>query len=169
MTTPCPCRSGEMFVACCGPYLRGEAHAPTAEALMRSRYTAFCKGAIDYLVETRHPSARTSDERADARRSVTGTQWLNLMILDTRKGRKTDRDGHVEFVAAYRPRQLNVLMASPGQPAAEPAQMHENSFFAREGDRWFYVDGDSLPPHRPARGDPCWCGSGKKAKLCHGA
>ncbi len=51
----CPCGGGPTLEECCGPYLSGESNAPTAEALMRSRYTAVTKGLVDYLIETHHP------------------------------------------------------------------------------------------------------------------
>ena len=54
----CPCGGGETLEECCGRYLSGEAKAPTAEALMRSRYTAVTKGQVDYLFETHHPKTR---------------------------------------------------------------------------------------------------------------
>ena len=47
----CPCLSGDTYGACCGRYHSGAATAPTAEALMRSRYSAFAVGAV-FLVST---------------------------------------------------------------------------------------------------------------------
>lgn len=161
----CPCQSGASFDTCCAPLLRGEAYAETAEALMRSRYSAFCKGEIDYLFDTHHPNSRSPQERAELQASVTSTEWTYLQILATQKGLARDSLGVVEFVAACRPKRLSVL-AAPLE-TAEFSQMHERSRFLRENGRWFYVDGDQLPPYRPARGEKCWCGSGKKAKICH--
>ena len=53
----CHCGSGKPYVKCCEPYINGEP-APTAEALMRSRYSAYVVGAVDYLGETLHPDHR---------------------------------------------------------------------------------------------------------------
>lgn len=126
---------------------------------MRSRYAAFCEGAIDYLVATHHSASRSPTEHADATRSIAATDWLNLTILDTQKGGPGDTEGTVTFAAAFRPK-------PPG--AGEITQMHECSHFTREAGRWVYTDGEQLAPYRPGRNDPCWCGSGKKAKRCHG-
>jgi SEC-C motif-containing protein len=60
----------------------------------------------------------------------------------------------VEFVAYYKD--------------PKPGQVHERSRFTRQKGRWLYVDGDTLSPLWPQRGDLCWCGSGKKYKVCHG-
>lgn len=64
--TPCPCVSGKEFDSCCGIYLSGLASAPTAEALMRSRYTAYTKNRYDYLLDTWHPSTRPTLESLTA-------------------------------------------------------------------------------------------------------
>jgi len=150
----CPCGSGEGFGACCQPYLVGDGVAPTAEALMRSRYTAYYQGNIDYLIITHHPTQRYGGQRAAITQSVAITTWLGLRVLATEAGQATDRRGVVEFVAYY---------ADP-----RPGQIHERSRFVRQKERWFYVDGDALPPLVQHRNDPCWCGRGKKYKACHG-
>jgi len=57
----CPCDSGKTYADCCGPWHAGlvqGVHAPTPEALMRSRYSAYGLGLIDYLLATWHPSTR---------------------------------------------------------------------------------------------------------------
>jgi len=150
----CPCGRGEVYADCCQPYLVGKAAAPTAEALMRSRYTAYHQGHIDYLIATHHPTQRYGGQRAAISQSVANTTWLGLRVLATEAGQVTDRQGVVEFVAYYEdPR---------------PGQVHERSRFVRQKERWFYVDGDALPPLVPKRSDPCWCGSGKRYKGCHG-
>jgi SEC-C motif-containing protein len=149
---------------CCEPYLTGVRHAPTAEALMRSRYAAFREGAAEYLFATHHPDSRSSDEVDDLRRSIAGTEWLNLLVLDARAGGVTDSDGHVEFAAAFR-RKVSPL--SMNAITSQIAQMHERSRFLREGGRWLYVDGEQMPTYHCKRNEPCWCGSGRKAKTCH--
>lgn len=164
--TPCPCGTGASFGTCCRPCLTGSAQAPTAEALMRSRYCAFREGAVDYLVATRHPDARSPDENDHVKRSAAGAEWINLLILDTQRGSAGDTEGVVEFVAAYRGKRLPTALADPAPAGAR--QLHERSRFVREDGRWFYVDGDQLPPHRPKRNAPCWCGSGRKTRACHG-
>ena len=164
MEAQCPCGSGEAFAICCGALIGGGV-AKTAEALMRSRYSAFATGAVDYLVATHHPGSRSPDLHAELRETVARTEWTNLVILATRKGRARDADGVVEFAAACRPKPV---MALAGADAAH-VQLHERSRFVREDGRWLYVDGDALPPWTPARGAACWCGSGRKFKACCGS
>ncbi|GAA3220223.1 YchJ family protein [Oerskovia jenensis] len=140
----CPCLSGETYGACCGRYHRGlatgpstgtvggsevsglAASAPTAEALMRSRYAAFAVGDADYLLATWHPSTRPADLDLDD--DVT---WRRLDVVATSAGGPLDRTGVVEFVAHYR---------SAG--TRERGSLHEVSSFVREDGRWYYVDGD---------------------------
>jgi SEC-C motif domain protein len=151
---PCPCGSDRPYSDCCQLYLRGTALPPTAEALMRSRYTAYHQGNGDYLIATHHPTQRYPGQRATILKTIATTTWLGLLVLATEAGQPADRRGGVEFIAYY---------ADP-----EVGQIHERSRFVRQKDRWFYVDGDTLPRQWPQRGDPCWCGSGKKYKACHG-
>ena len=165
MSENCPCGSDFGYGDCCQPYTSGERPAPTAEALMRSRYTAFCKGLGGYLVETHHPDARSGNDHAEVEDTISKTEWLNLTIVRAKNGGVDDDAGTVEFVAAYRRKVLNI-MASGGSATVE--QMHERSAFVRVDGRWFYRDGEQLPRYRPARGAPCWCGSGRKFKACHG-
>jgi SEC-C motif-containing protein len=150
----CPCGSGAFFSHCCQPYLAGQVQAPTAEALMRSRYTAYCQEQVEYLIATHHPTRRRPDERMALAGSVRITIWAGLTILATEDGQPEDTEGTVEFVAYH---------VSPS-----PGQIHERSRFVQHKGRWFYLDGDILPPLWPKRNEPCWCGSGKKFKACHG-
>lgn len=136
----CPCGSGESYNHCCEPYHLGNTIAPTAEALMRSRYVAFCRGQIDYLVATLHPNLRKPDDRRSLRQTIQTIQWVGLTILKTQKGQPQDTKGIVEFVAAYRDSQTS------GFGATAVKQLHERSRFIRETTQWFYVDGDILPP-----------------------
>ena len=121
----CPCGTELQFAECCGPFLEGSQMAPTAEALMRSRYTAFVLERADYLLATWHASHRPPAIEFDP-----GVKWLGL---DVRQHRPLD-DSHaeVEFVARQK---------SPGSPAV---RLHERSRFVREAGRWYYVDGDQL-------------------------
>ncbi len=148
----CPCGSGQSLANCCQPYLKGVAIAPTPEALMRSRYSAFATQAIDYLIKTHHPSQRSLHDRASLQQSCQTTTWKRLVVLDS--GITDEHLGFVEFMAVYQ--------------AAEMGQLHERSAFVKESGQWFYLDGEILPPIEPKRGEPCWCGSGKKYKRCHG-
>ena len=150
----CPCGSKKPYQYCCGIYLTGKKNPETAEKLMRSRYTAFCKGNIDYLIATLHPDKRTQSDRTELTKSINNTQWLSLTIINTHKGKKNDAIGQVEFEAVYR---IN-----------EPGQLHELSKFIKADNKWFYLEGDILPGTIPKRNAPCWCGSGEKYRKCHG-
>ncbi len=122
---------------------------------MRSRYAAFCKRHVDYLMTTLHPSKRKAHDRDLLARTIDRHQWLGLHILDKSRGSRTDDVGYVEFVAYF---------SGPG-----PGQMHERSQFVKEEGRWFYWEGEQKEPVKTGRNEPCWCGSGKKYKRCHGA
>lgn len=123
----CPCGSGEPYSGCCGLYHDG-LPAPTALALMRSRYAAFVKGAIDYLIETHDVSTRASVDRAGLAVFCRDTGWLGLEIVDTVRGGETDDDGIVEFIAR-------------GVTGGKPFAQRERSRFRRVDGKWFYVDG----------------------------
>lgn len=117
---------------------------------MRSRYSAFCLGEVDYLLGTLHPSKRQPGEREALMASIQQTQWLGLKILDHKQA--GDR-AEVEFVAFYED--------------APFSQLHERSRFTREAGRWYYHDGLFLPAIKLGRNESCFCGSGKKLKHCH--
>ncbi|MBE7700489.1 YchJ family protein [Oerskovia sp. Sa1BUA8] len=132
----CPCLSGETYGACCGRFHHGTPTgpgtgspgtltAPTAEALMRSRYAAFVVGDVDYLLATWHPSTRPAGLELDD--DVT---WRRLDIVSTSAGGPLDRTGVVEFVARFR-----------SAESRERGSLHEVSTFVREDGRWYYVDG----------------------------
>lgn len=121
----CPCLSGDTYGACCGRYHSGAATAPTAEALMRSRYSAFAVGDEAYLLATWAP--RTRPESA----GVGDEQWRRLDIHRTERGGPFDTTGVVEFTAHYR---------SPSA-GTRGAALHETSRFERTDGRWYYVDG----------------------------
>jgi SEC-C motif-containing protein len=123
-TDPCPCRIGESFARCCLPLHAGDRQADTAEELMRSRYSAYAVGDLDYVWRTWHPRTRPGALTSDG-----GLQWLGLEILDVVAGGRDDTRGEVEFRAHYR-------------QGRRTATLHERSRFAVRARRWFYVDGD---------------------------
>lgn len=124
----CPC-GGSSYLTCCSPYHSGQIPAPTAEALMRSRFSAYSQGNIDYLIDTLHPSKRRPIDRRNLT-LASSTHWTHLTILNTQKGQATDRRGTVEFIAHYDRPYLG--------------QHHERSRFTKEDGRWYYLDGDTL-------------------------
>ena len=95
-TDPCPCGAGRIYAQCCEP-LHDGAPAPTAEALMRSRYTAFVIGNEDHLFRTWHPRTRPEGPYCHP-----GTQWTGLTVHETVDGGEDDETGLVEFTASYR-------------------------------------------------------------------
>jgi SEC-C motif domain protein len=154
--TACPCGSGKTFIDCCEPYLRGRLQPASPTQLMRSRYSAFCTGNIEYLIATQHPAHRTATDRQTLAQTIAETEWLALRVLHADESQLAVGIGQVEFVAFYK---------SNGALG----QLHERSDFLRQADRWYYTQGVRLPPLRLERNDPCWCGSGKKYKKCHSA
>ncbi|MFI6366504.1 YchJ family protein [Nocardia sp. NPDC050630] len=119
---PCPCKRGEAFGACCGPVLAGERSAATAEALMRSRYTAFVVGDTEYLLRSWHPRTRPKTLELDP-----DQRWLFLEILRTERGGPFDDTGIVEFIAHYK--------------TDRRGSLHEVSTFTRVDGAWVYLDG----------------------------
>lgn len=114
----CPCGSGKAFTDCCQPYIRGTQSAPTAEALMRSRFTAYAIKHEQYLLDTWHASTRPEAIDIDPM-----AKWIRLDILE-------NADNRVEFVATCRIR-------------GKAHKLRENSRFVYEDANWFYLDGDS--------------------------
>lgn len=123
----CPCGSNLADDACCARYHRGEA-APTAESLMRSRYTAYVRGEIDYLVETHDPATRGALDRDAIAAWSRETQWLGLEIVATEYGGANDARGVVEFIAR-------------GTTKGTAFAQRERSRFRKISGRWVYVDG----------------------------
>ena len=117
----CRCRSGLPADDCCGPLLRGVAVAPTAERLMRSRYSAFAVRDSEYLLRTWHRSTRPASLELDPRQ-----HWIDLTILARTGGGLLESRGTVEFIASYR-------------AGGEVHRHHEHSRFVREKGRWLYV------------------------------
>ena len=118
----CPCLSGEQYGACCGRFHGGEAEAPTAEQLMRSRYSAFVLLDAGYLLRTWLPETRPAELDLDP-----DLQWRRLDIVSTARGGPLDTEGTVEFKAHFR-------------HDGERGVHHETSRFVRVDRRWCYVD-----------------------------
>jgi SEC-C motif-containing protein len=119
----CPCGTGLTFGECCGPFLTADAQPPTAERMMRSRYTAYAIHHPGYLLATWHPSTRPEKLTLDP-----DLQWISLEILGRTRGGMLDSEGTVEFRATYRSEGMRMYRS-------------ENSQFVRENKAWFYVDG----------------------------
>lgn len=122
----CPCGSGKPLADCCGPLIAGDSVAQTAEALMRSRYTAYSLGREDYLQTTWHPATRPDGG------ACTPARWIGLTIVRTQGGGEGDSEGVVEFVARYK-------------VAGRAHRLHETSRFVRHEGHWCYLDGEVGP------------------------
>jgi len=119
----CPCGTSKHYTACCARYVEGNEPAPDAEALMRSRYTAYTLLRENYLLATWHPSNRPA---ALGLSEEAPTKWLGLEV---KRHEQQDADhAIVEFVARYK---VN----------GRAHRLHETSRFVREAGLWFYVDG----------------------------
>ena len=120
----CPCGSDKQYSDCCGRYIEGNETPATAEALMRSRYTAYTLLNEDYLRNTWHPSTRP--ERLGLADDA-ASKWLGLQVK--RHELQDAEHAIVEFVARYK-------------TGGRAHRLHEVSRFVRENVRWFYVNGE---------------------------
>jgi len=131
----CPCGTKKDYIDCCSPILEGKIIAPTPEALMRSRYTAYTKGNTDYLQSTMREPASENFNPEETRRFARRAKWLDLTILDAPPA--VESIGFVEFVARY-------------SLSNKVHVMHERSEFRQSDGRWYYVN-----QHPPATGCAC--------------
>jgi len=151
----CPCGSDADYEDCCGPCHQSPLKAPTAEALMRARYSAYAMGNRDFVLQTWHPDTRPAQLDLEA-----NNVWKGLVIHKIINGGPNDTEGMVEFTA---------MLVSSGTPA----QIRERSQFLRGPMGWQYVDGElarevPVKKEKIPRNAPCPCGSGKKFKRCCG-
>ena len=145
----CPCGSGLPYTKCCGLYHQGVL-VPTAESLMRARYSAYALRRSDYIHATWHPDTRVDDL------NLGEMKWIRLVVEQTEGGLQGDGEGWVTFIAY----------------ALEGDRLHrmkERSRFLRLDGQWYYLDGELDPDQaitRVGRNHSCPCGSGKKFKRC---
>jgi len=132
----CPCLSGKEYDACCGAIISGRQAAPTAEALMRSRYSAFVKSEINYLKDSLHPDSRADFDPVSTKDWADSSEWLGLKIINTSGGGENDQEGTVEFLTLFRIE--NVAY-----------EHHELGEFKRLNGIWYYVDGKVITPDNP--------------------
>ncbi|MCU7959149.1 MAG: YchJ family protein [gamma proteobacterium symbiont of Bathyaustriella thionipta] len=162
MTNICPCGSGKPYASCCEPLHTGAAQAETAEALMRARYSAFEKGAYDFLHNSLHPEHRADHDLDATRRWAQKSTWVKLEVESVEQGAADDDQGTVVFKACFRDKKGVQVHHEAGQ-------------FQRYEGAWYYVDGKLVAAAtvrheagKVGRNDPCPCGSGKKYKKCCG-
>lgn len=155
----CHCGSETTFEACCSLLITGEKLPVTAEALMRSRYSAHVVGAIEYVMATHDPETVKSVNRAHVQNWSDDADWKRLEIVKVTAGHAEDDVGEVEFIAWFI---INNALSFH----------HERSIFRRIDGRWFYVAGMNARPdgknQKIGRNEQCPCGSGRKFKVCHG-
>jgi SEC-C motif-containing protein len=94
---------------------------------MRSRYSAYYLGRVDYLVETTHPSERNPSLRSEVEETLQRIKWTSLKVLSSSQGHANDKIGKVEFVAEY-------------EIDGESKTHQERSRFRRFEGRWRYRD-----------------------------
>jgi len=123
---PCPCGTGSAYGHCCQPFHRRKALPPTAEALMRSRYSAYVLADANYLYRSWDEATRPP---LQSLRKMPRLSWLGLTVRSTTGGGEGDDHGTVSFIARY--------MAE-----GRVVEVAETSRFRRVGGRWVYVDGD---------------------------
>lgn len=158
----CPCCSGKNYDECCGPILKGEVKAATAEALMRSRYTAYATGDLAHLRKTLVPKNQDTYDEEATRTWSSDSEWIGLEIVAKEAGTEKDESGIVEFIAKY-------------QKDGQTIDHHERATFKKIEGIWYFQDGKLVgkEPYirstpKIGRNDPCPCGSGKKYKKCCG-
>ena len=121
----CPCGTGHSYATCCGPVHDG-APAPTAEVLMRSRYSAFVLGDVAHLRRSWARETRPEDVGIDPR-----LRWTRLRVIEVVGGGGEDDTGSVEFRAHYR-------------IDGDPDVLYECSHFERRDGHWVYVSGRAV-------------------------
>lgn len=147
MSHTCPCGSGIALDDCCGKWHQGQP-APSAERLMRSRYSAYTLGLIDYLVATTLPAQQAALDRDSMRAWSLGSTWLGLAVEGSEL---IDTHAFVTFTARWHD--------SDGEH-----RHRERSAFVQQAGRWYFID--PTVPLKAGRNDPCPCGSGQKFKKC---
>ncbi len=156
----CPCGSGREYAKCCQPLIDGAKTADTAEALLRSRFSAYARQQVDYILDTVAPGQRHQHEPDAIRNWASSATWHRLEILNVEGGSPADEDGQIEFIAHYTEKQVR-------------KRHHELAHFQKIDSRWYFYDGSApkiLQYVREApkvgRNAPCPCGSGLKYKRC---
>ncbi|MDR1619007.1 MAG: SEC-C domain-containing protein, partial [Treponema sp.] len=128
----CPCGSGLAYGLCCEPCITGARKPATAEALMRSRYTAYTVQAVDYIIDTCISGGERDIDRRATEKWSRDSKWLSLRIIAVEKGGPADTEGSVEFEARYEQDGLR-------------KRHHEIGRFKKQDGRWLYDDGHMVP------------------------
>jgi len=156
-TQNCPCGTGKTYIDCCGIFITHQKTPPTPELLMRSRYTAYWQGNMEYIAQTMKAPASNNFDIDTAKKEAGKIHWIKLEVINATHD---CMHGEVEFVAQY-------LMED------KKYALHEISQFNFVEEKWYYVDG-TQPQEKPAahpikkigRNEMCPCCSNKKYKKC---
>jgi len=147
MQALCHCKSNRLFSQCCEPYISVKEVPHTALALMKSRYSAYCLGDVNYLQATTYDHTWTDEELKYIQDWADKSIWQHLDIVDF-------NEEMVAFKAYY---------IFEGKQHIH----HEKSTFLKVNDMWKYVDGEVYEDKVEfLRNEKCICGSGQKYKRC---
>ncbi len=120
----CPCESNKPYAECCQPVHQDINKAITAEALMRSRYSACALMNADFMYQSWHP-----DKRPESVVLYPSIKWIGLTVKHIQDGGAEDETGEVEFVARCK-------------TDGRASRIHERSHFCRHDGHWVYLDGE---------------------------
>lgn len=148
--TPCPCQSNLSYQQCCQS-IHQQKNAPDALTLMRSRYSAFALGLIDYIIDTTLPSQQSLLNKEDIANWSQNSTWLGLQITEHHS--LDSNHASVTFIAHW-------------QENNQTYQHQEHSIFVYTDNQWFFIDPTVL--NKASRNEACICGSHKKFKKCCG-
>lgn len=150
MSEQCLCGSGENYTNCCEPYHLGQKFAENAEKLMRSRYCAYVKQNIPYIVQTTLPAQQSLLDQKAMQEWSASTDWVKLEVLNF-KEKVSKIHAQVEFKAYFNHQN-------------EMQYHHELSTFTWVDGLWYFLD--PTVENQTTMKQPCICGSGKKFKQC---
>jgi SEC-C motif-containing protein len=152
MSPTCPCGSGQTLADCCARYHNDNGNLPgSAEALMRSRYSAYVLGLVEYLVSSTLPVQQRQLDRAAISAWSSQSQWLGLEVQSSQLLAGQPAHALVSFIARW-------------QDEGGAQAQHERSAFVQVEQRWYFLD--PSVPLKASRNDPCPCGGGQKFKKC---
>jgi SEC-C motif-containing protein len=146
----CPCGSGNAFNQCCG-HNHAATPAPSAELLMRSRYSAYVLGRVDYLQATTLPAQQAALDIEGISRWSLNSTWLGLEVNDS-------------VVLGGKPEHALVTFTARWHDQSGEHAHQERSAFVQCNGKWYFID--PTVPLKAGRNDPCPCGSGAKFKKC---
>lgn len=159
MLKKCYCGLRVEYNACCGKFIDGSSIPETPEQLMRSRYSAYVQGNVDYIANTMSGKALEGFEKISSKQWADSVTWLRLDVIESFN--ESNEHGFVEFSAKFI------------QKNNKLSEIHELSEFIYVNNKWYYIDGKHMAPINKfanriiPNNALCPCGSGKKFKSCH--